>query len=183
MMGLHLVAVGLRVAGGLPEFYPASPTPLAQVPRFGGAFSCQEPIHSKAFQRCVTPIHPFGGSAGLAESLIWGRCQQGCRSDGEEVGGKPPTHHNLFSEIKIMTTHAITEFQIATDDELMAANGSGLGTLVARRVIPVVLPLPAGTPGPQPNPGDAEPQQCKPAGQCCPNWSLETPRGLTFTKY
>ena len=82
-----------------------------------------------------------------------------------------------------MTTHAITEFQIATDDELMAANGSGLGTFAARRVIPAVLPGPAGTPGPQPNPGDAEPQQSEPCGQCCPNWEIATPRGGRFIKY
>ena len=76
-----------------------------------------------------------------------------------------------------MTTHAITEFQIATDDELMAANGSGLGAVVARRVIPAVLPRPKVTiPVPQPNPGDAEPQQNESCGDC-PNWSV------TFTKY
>ena len=82
-----------------------------------------------------------------------------------------------------MTTHAITEFQIATDDELMAANGSGVGTFVARRVIPAVLPRPNVTiPGPQPNPGDAEPQQNESCGKC-PNWDVTTPRGFIFTKY
>ena len=81
-----------------------------------------------------------------------------------------------------MTTHAITEFQIATDDELMAANGSGLGTFAARKLIRAFFPRPAGTPGPQPNPGDAEPQQNESCGKC-PNWDVTTPRGFIFTKY
>ena len=86
-----------------------------------------------------------------------------------------------------MTTHTITEFQIATDDELMAANGSGVGAVVGtklfKRLIPALLPGPAGTPGPQPDPGDTEPQQSEPCGQCCPNWEIATPRGGRFIKY
>ena len=86
-----------------------------------------------------------------------------------------------------MTTHTIAEFQIVTDDELMAVNGSGVGTrvgtkLIRNRLIPAFLPGPAGTPGPQPNPDDAEPQQNESCGKC-PNWEVATPGGFTFTKY
>ena len=85
-----------------------------------------------------------------------------------------------------MAAYTITEFQIATDNELMAANGSGVGALVGtkliRGLIPAFLPGPAGTPGPQPNPGDAEPQQNESCGKC-PNWDVTTPRGFIFTKY
>ena len=80
---------------------------------------------------------PFEGLVGLAKSLKWGRCQQGLRSDGEEVRERSHKPLNQMKNTLLAAAIVAPSFLMVPQ----SAMALGLGSLIEAAVgVPVSQP-------------------------------------------